>query len=704
MSDYHLDYEGRSKADLKKVGAYRYAEDPSTQILMAGISKDDGPVFLWVHPDFRDIVPSDPEAEALLEEGTNDPTAKWYAWNAQFEQAMSRNRMFIDMGLCPPRPDQWRCVAAMSRRAAMPGKLEMAAKAFSLEEQKDKKGGGLINTFCKPTKEGTFRDPHATPKLREKFKLFCDYCRQDVVVEKHLHRKLRVFEFSGGPLRTFQLDSLINDIGLPVNVPALHNAKRILDEVFADLNDRFYQLTGLMQSQNKAVKALLQSLGVVMEDGEEIENLKAETVKAAILVQETELAWETACGSPESIAEVQRRLAILRLYGELNFAAAKKVYAMLACVCSDGRVRGTLLYHGAGTGRWSGRLIQPQNFKKATIKLTEFAYEMICQGCSREELERTFGNPLEVIASCIRHFIHWDGGEMLDADYNAIEARIVCWLAGQEDVLEMFRNGADLYKRMAGEIYNKPPEAIQNPSHERTVGKHTILGCGFAMWWPKFKETCAKFGVEVSDELAERAVRAYREMCDKVVQLWTDVETAAISAINNPGKSFKGGKFISFSVAKTEGVPYLVMKLPSGRNIVYPWPALEWVKVPVNDDKGNPVIDPETGKQKTRQRRSITFYGQIEGKQIWGRVKTYGGKLVENATQGVAADVMAHGAANAVERGFEVPTLIHDQALALAHPGHSIKDFIAALTDLPPWAAGLPIRAEGKVVPYYMKG
>jgi len=284
-------------------------------------------------------------------------------------------------------------------------------------------------------------------------------------------------------------------------------------------------------------------------------------------------------------------------------------------------------------------------------------------------------------------------------------------LAGQEDVLETFRKSdswtgpkelkPDLYKDMAAQIYNKLARDISKD--ERTVGKHTILGCGFAMWWPKFIETCAKFGVVVTEELAEKAVRAYREMCSKVVEFWDAMETAAKNAINFPGKSYKAGKHITFSVATTEGVPYLVMKLPSKRNIVYPHPRVEWVKYQAKDEKGNPLLD-DKGEQVWRKRQSITFFGKQEGKAFWGRVKTYGGKLAENATQGCAADVMSHGACNAVKRGFEVPTLIHDQALALQHAGRTVEEFCAALTDLPAWADGLPIKAEGHVVKYYSKG
>lgn len=674
FEEFHLDYETRSKADLTKVGAYRYAEDKSTQILMAAIAtKNEGP-FLWVNPEHEtSALRSDPRAFNLLARIGN-PEAVVYAHNAEFERAISRSRLLRDIGVLPPKPEQWRCTAAMSRRAALPAKLETVGGLLGLTEQKDARGKKLIQKFSIPRKkDGEFNKPcdHA-----KDFADFGAYCLQDVRTEKQVHLKLKAFELVGQPLRTFQLDSRINDRGLPVNVQALKNAQKIIEEVNADLSGDFYNLVGLLPTQGKAFKAWLSHWGTDLPD------LTADTLELYFKNPES---FERDIGE-EAGTDVEKPdvRGALKLFAQLNFAAAKKVTSMLNCVCEDGYVRGTLLYHGAGTGRWSGKLIQPQNFKRPTIKNTDIAYKMICDGCTRVELELLFGNALEVIASCIRHFIQPHAGLLLDADYAAIEARIVCWLAGQQDVLDDFANGVDVYKKMAAVIYNIPWEKIANPSTERTVGKHTVLGCGFSMWWPKFKETCAKFKVPVSDELAERAVLAYRKRHNKVEALWKIVENAAKAAIAHPGKVYQAGKFLRFSVVKSEGIPFLVMRLPSGRNIVYPWPKLE--------------MDPKFG------RLGITFYGAIEGKSFWGRVKTYGGKLVENATQATAADLMAYGSCNAEDEGFNIATLIHDQALApQLDETQTPERFCEALTKLPPWAAGLPLAAEGKITKYYKK-
>lgn len=664
MAEYHIDYETFSEADLSEVGAYKYAEHASTRILMASISRDDGPEYLWVHPECEipELV-SDPRAAALLAEAF-DPSAPAdtlvWAHNAQFERAVTRFRAAPDMGLTPPPAHRWRCTAAVARKAALPDSLEKCGAALNLSIQKDKRGSALIRKFSMPhPKSGIRVMPEDDPL---EFAAFGEYCLTDTKVEKQIHAALKAFLLRGSTLDTFLLDITLNDRGIPVNVPALQNARRIIDECQTDLHARFQTLTGLKPTQRARIVDFLAVEGVEMKD------MKQKTIEAALEKLPQGLGRDT-----------------LALYAELNFAAAKKVHSMLECVNADGRVRGTLLYYGAGTGRWAGRLIQPQNFKKPTIKHTELAYAWICDGCTRDELALVFGNPLEVIASCIRHFIHLLGRMLFDADYAAIEARVVCWLAGQEDALERFRKKIDSYKVMAGRIWGVNPDTIANPSKERDLGKTAVLGCGFAMGWKKFKDACHAKGLTfVTDEMAQKAVSAFRELHDKVARLWSLCDDAARKAIQNPGQEFRAGPFLRFRVVRQCGMAFLLMTLPSGRSIAYAQPKIETLE---GDD-----------------REGITFFGQMPGSSLWGRVRTYGGKLVENATQAVAADIMAHGANNAEREGYEVLTLIHDQALAAVHEGQTVERFCELLTATPDWARGLPVKAEGKVVPYYTKG
>lgn len=654
---WYIDFETRSRQDLPKVGAYRYAECPDALVLLAAVSSDAEGPFLWVHPLYEtELLSSDPRASKLIAEMRNSDELV-YAHNAGFERAVG---MFMDTPLDTIDPSRWRCTQAMARKAQIPDSLELAAKTLGLNAQKDARGKALIKQFSIPREDGTFMLASEDPKA---FAEFGDYCLQDCRVERELHKKLAPFELSGIARDAFLLDITLNDRGIPVNVPALRNAAKILDEVYAEKNAEFRALTGLNPTQREAVRQWCNDRGAGLE------NMQGVTLDA----------WLER-GLEHSTQELR---SCVEIYSDLNFAAAKKVNVMLDCVNADGFVRGTLLWHGAGTGRWSGRLIQPQNFKKPTIKDTNIAYRMICDGCTRADLELVFGNPLEVIASCVRHFIQFPVGDMLDADYNAVECRIVNWLAGEESVLKEFREGKDPYKRMAGVVYGRSPESIQNPSPERNLGKTTELGSGFGMGSPKFLTTCHKYGLTfVTEALAEKAIDGYRSTHKKVVKSWYAHEEAARAAIIEPNKWFAAGDFVQYSVRTLSGMPFLLMRLPSGRCLSYPQPKLE--------------------KLSGDRREGITFWGKIIG-TTWGRCRLYGGMLVENATQACAADLMTYGACNALRLGFDIFTLIHDQALAKRLAEQNPKGFAAALSALPPWAKTLPLAAEAKIVPYYTK-
>lgn len=660
MRVFHLDYETFSEANLPDVGAYRYAEDPTTQILMAAIADQSEGPYLWVHPDHRDVMASDPRANALIRTmfGMREPF-QIYAHNAQFERAITTYRAKHDFGYSRPIPvEAWRCTAALGRRVALHGDLEGLAKDLDLPEQKDPRGKALIKLFSMPSKDGHRILPATRP---EEFREFCEYCLQDVRTEMAVHRELRHAELSGLPLTMSQLDTKLNDRGLPVDLESARHAASLVDEFLGQKTVEFDHETGLKPTQREKVKQLLAAEGIPLTD------MQQPTLEAAL----------------EKYTEDTRGRQILKSYTELNYSAAKKVHAIVACANKDGRVRGTLLFYGAATGRSAGRLIQPQNFKRPTIPDREhYNYQAIL--ASRPDLAtlKLFGNPLEIIASSIRHFIHaGEGKKFFNADYSSIEARIVCWLAGQENALEDFREGVDQYKKMARAIYGLGPlDDVEK--RQRDLGKQAVLGCGYQMWAPRFQETCAAYQIIVDEELAKKAVLTYRENFPMVVNMWAEYDALAQKAILHPGKAFKSStSTVTFQCKQKFGRVMLFMTLPSGRPICYPSPAL------VHDKK--------------RGRLKIQFYGRIKDKH-WGRADTYGGKLVENATQGMAADIMGFGAANAEDNGYPIVTLIHDEAIALkTGKGKTAERFIELLTEVPSWAKGLPIDAEGGEVDFY---
>lgn len=664
----HLDYETKSAVDLKGCGAHRYAIDPSTEILMCAASwGDSDEVLLWINPRFRtpDELGDNEEVERMVAEAE-----LLKAHNATFEQAITwgatQQRKACPFSAEPPL-ERWRCSAALLRKAGLPASLEQGGEALGLgaSVKKDHAGKALIRFFCVPQADGTFRQPKDHP---EKWQAFCDYCRQDVRVEKAIDRKLKAFELQGISLATFQFDLRMNQRGVPINVEAARNAQQIIDTVQAQVSKEFHRRTGLNPTQREKVRELV-----------DLPDMQAETITLDIQNLHSNIERAKQDGMWDAIPGVEAKIELLEMYQKLSYAAVKKVQTMLDCVCPDGRVRGAHLWHGTGPGRSSGKLLQPQNFKKTPPELrsvTKQVYAAIQKGTSAEGLEAVYGEPIELIAACIRHFIHAPGRVMLDGDYAAIQARIICWLAGQTDALDEYRKGLDRYKLMASIIYQI--DVARVTPDQREVGKRAILGLGFQMGTDKFRSSCLEqYGIELSHELAERAKIAFRQKHDKIVNYWFKLDRDARGAISRPGESHG-----AFTVRVLGGIRFLLAKLPSGRSIAYPHPEL--------------TEDPEFGTQ-------ITYWGQKPMSTQWGRIKLYGGKLAENFSMGVEADIMGCGCIEAERQGMDTFMLVHDQALALAGSEHTPEQFAKALTTLPDWTAGLPVVAETKLTPYYTK-
>lgn len=680
----HIDYEGRSKADLKKVGAYRYAIDPSTEIFMCGVSADDSDrVLLWVNPKFG-LPEQNEEAEEMIAKAT-----RITAHNAPFELAVTWGA--LEQGKsCPfkslPDFSVFRCTAAVARKAGLPSSLENLGAALGLSTQKDNSGKALIRFFCVPRKDGQFNEPKDFP---EKWDQFCAYCVTDVKVEKLADQKLKAFELTGGPLETFLFDLRMNHRGIPVNVPALRNAQKIIDEVESTVTTEFRKLTGLNPTQREAVRLWLGAHGCPMPD------MTAETVTQKIEVSaEARLVAEN--GGYES--EVESWIQVnrcLTLYAKLSYAAVKKIPTMLDWVCPDGRMRGVLKYYGASTGRWTAGGPQIQNAKKATSEMkdcTPAAYAAVGRGIDAEALEIVYGDPYEVLASCVRHFVHEPGQEMLDGDYAAIEGRIGCWTSGQWDILDLWRKGVDLYKRAAAFVEEISEERISKES--RNLGKVLELAAQFGLGTDGFIRTCANFGIVCDEEKAHRGIHEYyRPTHDKVVQRWYYMDTWMREALTT------GGTHGPISVRTIAGIKFMLLKLPSGRSLAYPHPEINR-REPTREEK----IEMANGKNYPDKRfMEISYWGQLPMSTQWGRVRLWGSLAFQNETQAIAADFISHGAITAESRGMPPFALIHDQALSLKPADRSAADYEAALADLPAWAKGMPLKAECKVVNFYSK-
>lgn len=659
----HLDFETYSEADLKSVGAYRYALDPSTEILCAAMAIGDGEPVLWPPQQGYTLDALEPYWDAL-----EDPETLIYAHNAQFEIAISTALMWKTWGIRCPDISRFRCTMSFARRAALPGSLGKLAEVLGLKDQKDKKGTSLIKKFCemqtpkKPTKKNPQGIPARRIRPQDEPEAFADllaYCQQDVRVEQEVAKRLAYFDDDLNN-RNYTLHEIINARGVAVNLQALRNAQKIIEEETEVVSSQFRQLTGFEVTQNAKLLAWANRM-----HGYDFANLQAETVDSFLEQYEGQ----------EDVDDVVKAL---RMKQSTAYASIKKVATMLECAGPhDNRIRGMLNHHGATTGRSTNSLVQFQNMKRPTIKHSEDAYREICAGISRDMLDICHGAPLEVISSCVRHFVHDCEPEeklMHDADYAAIEARIVCWLAGQDDALQEYRDGVDRYKVMASLIYGIPVSEV-NKHPQRFVGKTAILGCGFGAGATSIRKACKKMGYDMPIGLDETAVNSFRAKHRKVRSYWYDVENCSKRAIVNRGQIIKH-RNIAFLCDEIGGMLFLLIKLPSGRKLAYPRPR-------ISNDR-------------------ILFFGSITG-STWGDVETYGGKLVENITQAVAADVLCHGVRNAENAAYLSAALIHDQALAYYQEGQTSQRFVELLTDLPAWAEGLPIEAEGGLVPFYKK-
>lgn len=387
----HLDWETYSECDIKKCGAFRYANDPSTRILIAGMAINEQEPVVW------NCLDDSWGGMGEHFEALQDPEVLIYAHNASFEMAISIALMMKTWGIPCPALSRFRCTMSLARRASLPAKLEKLAEVLNLSNQKDARGKALIKKFSqmqsprKPTK----KHPQGLPARRilpsgepEAFADFCEYCRRDVKAEQEAARKLAYFD---EPINNanYSLDAIINARGVTVNLEALRHAQTLIDEESDIVGQKFRELTGFEVTQGAVFLEWLHSKGA------HLDNLQAETIEEFL-----EGSYAVDAGGGEAIQA-------LRLKSSISYASIKKVATMLACAGPhDNRIRGMLNHHGATTGRWTASLVQFQNMKRPTIKGTEDAYQMICDGCSREMLEICYGPVLEVISSCIRHFVH----------------------------------------------------------------------------------------------------------------------------------------------------------------------------------------------------------------------------------------------------------------------------------------------------------
>nr|WP_068432507.1 DNA polymerase [Magnetospirillum sp. XM-1]CUW38818.1 Putative Phage-like DNA polymerase\ len=655
----HFDIETRGAVDLRKTGVYVYAQDPSTAVWCACYAFGDEPVQVWVEGQ-----PCPPRiVEHVLAGGAI------YAHNAAFERILWEFVLGPKYGWPVPKLEQFFCTMAMASVMALPRGLGDAAKALGLDVQKDDAGRRVMLQMCKPRNNAAVRATGDAPiwwNSAEKLEKLIAYCKIDVEVERALTQRLK--PLSDEERAIYLLDQKLNDRGVLVDMAAVKAASVVVEATAAKLNKELAKLTRHAVTSASQVAKMVAWL---REQGVQAEKLDKQTV--GDLIEEDEDL--VVMGDPNAMPPVARR--VLEIRREAAKSSTAKLAAFAGRTCADGRMRANLLYHGASTGRWSGQGAQLQNLPRPSLKpkQQEFALGLFADH-SPELVDLLVGPPMSVVSDCLRGIIVApEGMELMACDFSNIEGRVVAWLAGQNDLVELFRSGGKIYEEMAGFIYDKPASEITKDGIERQLGKTAVLGCGYGMGAAKFQATCEKQGIGIDDDLAKLAVAKYREKNDRIVAFWYDIEDAAIEAVRNPGQPVKH-RHITYGF---DG-KYLRCLLPSGRKLWYARPRIEM-------------------DEKFFGKEGLTYLGVNSLTKKWGVQRTYGGRLVENITQAVARCLLASAMLRLEAAGYRSVLTVHDEIVAEVPEGWgSVSEMERLMSEVPAWAQVgrvLPVAAEG---------
>ena len=644
MKKLSIDIETFSDIDLIKCGVYKYADSPAFEILLFAYSIDDGEIHIV------DLVRGEELPDEITEAIKSDTVIKT-AFNAQFERVCLSKHLGILLD-----PSSWYCTAVQAAELSLPSSLAYVGAALGLERQKMTDGKELIKYFCvpcKPTKSNGSRTRNMPWNAPEKWALFKEYCKRDVDVERQIAEKLKKYPLSKSEHDLYVLDQNINDRGVLVDLELARQAVKLNSIQTAVATEQAYTLTGLENPNSVAqLKAWL------TENGVEIDSLSKKAVAA--LADETD-------------GDIQEMLHLRLL---MSKTSVKKYEAVMRSVCRDNRVRGMMRFCGASrTGRWSGQILQVQNLPQNHLPDLTLARDIVKDG-DFEMLDMTFGNVPNVLSELIRTvLIPKQNHRFIVADFSAIEARVLSWLAGEQWRLDTFRNGGDIYCASASQMFRVPVEKHGVNGHLRQKGKISELACGYGGSVGALKNMGAvEMGVP-EDEL-QGLINDWRNANLHIVKLWTEVGNTAMKA--RKAKTIVSLGKLVFMYER--GI--LFIRLPSGRRLSY--------------------IKPRIGTNRFGG-DSITYMG-VGASKKWERLETFGGKLVENIVQAIARDLLASAMMNVANAGYDIVFHVHDEIIAEVPDGQGSVDEMCMLMSInPDWADGIPLSADGYECEYYRK-
>lgn len=643
-----IDIETYSSTDLIKSGVYKYAEDPDFTILLFAYAFDNDPV------QIVDLASGETLPDEVFEALTDNRILKT-AHNANFERTCIAQHFMLDLNY-----EDWECTMVKSAMVGLPFSLDAVSKALKLEQGKDAAGKALIKYFCvpcKPTKVNGGRTRNLPRHDPERWENFKNYCIQDVVVERGIRDMIKWFEIPDAEKQLWQLDQKINDTGVMIDPVMVINAIK-LDKVNAKrLNSEAVDLTGLSNPNSAAqLKSWLSA-----EMGEEVTALTKTDIPVLI----------------ES-ADSDQVKQVLQIRQEMAKTSVKKYIAMVSACGSDNRVRGLFQYYGANrTGRWAGRLVQVQNLPQNHLDDLDLARRLVRNG-DLELLSLLFGNVPDTLSQLIRtSFVAPKGHRFIVADFSAIEARVIAWLAGEKWRMDVFNTHGKIYEASAAQMFRVPIETVTKGSDLRQKGKVAELALGY-QGGPGALVSMGALNMGLDEEELPKLVAMWRQANQNIVALWYDVEEAAKRTIYQ-GEHMRLNHGLVFT--REGGV--LFIRLPSGRRLSYIRPNLEPNKF---------------GKE------SITYEGMNQTSKAWGKQETYGGKLVENITQAVARDCLADAMLRLDKRGYKIVLHVHDEVvLEMPYGKGSLEEAIEIMRTPIPWAKGLPLNADGFETEYYKK-
>lgn len=644
MRTLAIDIETFSDIDLVKCGVYNYTESPNFEIILFAYAFDSEEVKVI------DLLSGEEIPAEVISAIQSEKIIKT-AFNAQFERVCLSRHLNLKLSA-----NSWQCTAVQSAMLGLPLSLEGVGVVLNLQEKKMKEGKELIRYFsipAKPSKSNGERTRNLPIHAPEKWERFKNYCKRDVEVERSIREKLKNYPVSGKEQELYILDQKINDRGVLVDLIIVKNAIECDTSYRDSAISEAKRISGL--ENPNSVPQIKEWLS---EQGHEVESLSKKAVKD--MIQEAE-------GLVERFLELRTKL---------SKTSIKKYEAINRAVCKDKRVRGLLQFYGANrTGRWAGRLVQVQNLPQNHLIDLELARKLLRDN-RFHDLELLFDSVPNLLSELIRTaFIPKAGSSFLVADFSAIEARVIAWLAGEKWRMNVFSTHGKIYEASASQMFKVPIEEVTKGSPLRQKGKISELALGYGGSIGALKSMGA-LEMGLKEEELQPLVNTWRNANPYITRLWWDIDRASIHVVKEKGIQQVG----KIKLQCKSGI--LFITLPSGRNLCYIKPRLEENKF---------------------GREGITYEGIAENKR-WGRIETYGPKLVENIVQGIARDLLAEALLNVDRAGYDIVMHVHDEIVVEAVGSEeNLNEVCRLMAVAPKWANGLPLRADGFICDFYKK-